>query len=403
MPITVTTVPVAAFSASPTTINPGDAVTYADASANATSWSWTFPGGNPATSILKNPVVNYNNIGVYDVTLIAKDTCGTSTLTKTGYITVNSPIVSRAIDTTFTAPACVTQITVQVWGAGGAGGSGTTAQARGGGGGGAYASQVVTVVPGVTYNYHIGAGGVPTVSATAPSVASDSYFGNTAVGNSAGSTVLAKAGGFGGTGVGGAGGAAGLSIGTTVFSGGAGSINSGSNGGAGGGSAGSGSIGGNGSGTTGGTAGSAIAPLLGGAVGGFGGIAASGTNGFVPGGGGGGKGTGGAISGSGANGRVIITYATVPTVNLTGFSITAAPACSGTTSTVSVTSPNLPNATYSITYRLTGANITTADTTATITMAGGTGSFITRILPNSGSTTITVRYVDCTGICTGNV
>ena len=61
-------------------------------------------------------------------------------------------------------PAGVTSLQVQSWGAGGAGGgntSGGTAQrAGGGGGGGSYVTNTITVVPGVTYNITVGAGGV---------------------------------------------------------------------------------------------------------------------------------------------------------------------------------------------------------------------------------------------------
>ncbi len=59
----------------------------------------------------------------------------------------------------FTAPAGVTKITVEVWGAGGAGGGGNTV-ASGGGGGGGYKKVIdVTVVPGTQYTIVVGAGG----------------------------------------------------------------------------------------------------------------------------------------------------------------------------------------------------------------------------------------------------
>ncbi len=66
------------------------AVLFEDLSSNyATSWSWTFSGGNPSTSGLQNPVIAYSTPGTYAVTLIASNGHGTgSTMTKTGYITV---------------------------------------------------------------------------------------------------------------------------------------------------------------------------------------------------------------------------------------------------------------------------------------------------------------------------
>jgi PKD repeat protein len=41
-----------------------------------TSWSWTFPGGTPATSTSQNPKVTYKNPGSYGVTLVATGAFG---------------------------------------------------------------------------------------------------------------------------------------------------------------------------------------------------------------------------------------------------------------------------------------------------------------------------------------
>ncbi|KKS58205.1 MAG: PE-PGRS family protein [Candidatus Nomurabacteria bacterium GW2011_GWA2_42_41] len=69
---------------------------------------------------------------------------------------------------TFTVPAGVTSITVEVWGGGGAGGPGGASQnytgywtytAGGGGGSGGYAKSMFTVTPGATYSIVVGAGG----------------------------------------------------------------------------------------------------------------------------------------------------------------------------------------------------------------------------------------------------
>jgi PKD repeat protein len=54
-----------------------------------TSWSWEFPGGNPATSTEENPVVTYADFGTYDVTLTVSDGTDTQTITQEAYITVN--------------------------------------------------------------------------------------------------------------------------------------------------------------------------------------------------------------------------------------------------------------------------------------------------------------------------
>lgn len=84
--------PVADFVATPTTIDEGQSVTFTDASTNSpTTWSWSFPGGNPSVSSLQTPpAVTYANPGAYNVTLTVTNANGTDTETKTSYITVNA-------------------------------------------------------------------------------------------------------------------------------------------------------------------------------------------------------------------------------------------------------------------------------------------------------------------------
>lgn len=53
-----------------------------------TQRTWHFPGGNPATSTQKNPVVTYDVAGVYDVTLTLANAQGTDTHTKQGMVHV---------------------------------------------------------------------------------------------------------------------------------------------------------------------------------------------------------------------------------------------------------------------------------------------------------------------------
>ena len=50
------------------------------------TWSWSFPGGTPSTSNIRNPKVVYEDPGVYDVTLIVSDINGTDTATMEGMI-----------------------------------------------------------------------------------------------------------------------------------------------------------------------------------------------------------------------------------------------------------------------------------------------------------------------------
>lgn len=81
--------PVANFSGDPTTVMATQQVQFTDLSSNnPTSWAWTFTGGTPATSTAKNPVVTYDQPGTYDVSLTVTNSAGSSSLTKTAYITV---------------------------------------------------------------------------------------------------------------------------------------------------------------------------------------------------------------------------------------------------------------------------------------------------------------------------
>lgn len=53
-----------------------------------TSWNWTFEGGTPASSTAQNPVVTYNNTGLYNVQLIVDDGAVIDTLLMEDYIEV---------------------------------------------------------------------------------------------------------------------------------------------------------------------------------------------------------------------------------------------------------------------------------------------------------------------------
>ncbi len=112
-PIVVVTPPVADFQASPLSIVEGSSVTFTDKSTNTpTSWSWSFNGGTPSSSTSKNPVVTYSTPGTWDVTLVATNSAGTDTETKTGYINVTAlplPVADfSVINTTVTVGTPVT-------------------------------------------------------------------------------------------------------------------------------------------------------------------------------------------------------------------------------------------------------------------------------------------------------
>ena len=78
------------FTANPTTVAIGGTVAFRDASTgNPTSWSWSFPGGNPSTSTSQNPSVVYSTAGSYNVSLTVSNGTDEDSETKTAYITVN--------------------------------------------------------------------------------------------------------------------------------------------------------------------------------------------------------------------------------------------------------------------------------------------------------------------------
>ncbi len=199
----------------------------------------------------------------------------------------------------WTAPAGVTSIQVEAYGAGGGGGYGGSSNKNGGGGGGGGGytrNTAVAVTPGTTYTITVGIGGS----------GGNASNGGNGTASSATFNVVTVTGnfGFGGNsytngGNGGAGGAAG------TFAGGNGGTGNATGSGGGGGAAGTTSIGGNGNIPNGGTAGT------GGTIAGAGG--AGNTSNTVNGvagdnyGGGGGGGTKDKVGGNGANGYVIIT------------------------------------------------------------------------------------------------
>ncbi|NUM50234.1 MAG: T9SS type A sorting domain-containing protein [Flavobacteriales bacterium] len=77
--------PIASFNI--TTTNQLTAV-FADASTNATSWTWNFGDGNSSTQ--QNPFHIYNQSGTYTVTLIACNDCGCDTTTQVVTVLANS-------------------------------------------------------------------------------------------------------------------------------------------------------------------------------------------------------------------------------------------------------------------------------------------------------------------------
>jgi PKD repeat protein len=80
---------VANFEATPTSLLEGESVQFTDLSTNnPTAWEWVFTGGTPAASTEQNPLIQYTAYGVYSVSLTATNEFGSSSITKTDYISV---------------------------------------------------------------------------------------------------------------------------------------------------------------------------------------------------------------------------------------------------------------------------------------------------------------------------
>lgn len=72
-----------------TYIYQGDLVHFVNYSTGSNlTYQWSFPGGDPETSTLENPVVRYFNEGSYDVSLTVSDGTDTHTYLREGYVNV---------------------------------------------------------------------------------------------------------------------------------------------------------------------------------------------------------------------------------------------------------------------------------------------------------------------------
>ena len=82
---------IADFTGTPSTIFVGNSVVFTDNSGcSPTSWSWSFPGGNPSSYNGQNPpAITYSAAGNYNVSLTVSKPGATDTQTKTAYIIVN--------------------------------------------------------------------------------------------------------------------------------------------------------------------------------------------------------------------------------------------------------------------------------------------------------------------------
>ena len=81
-------IPVAEFSGDPVEGCIPVVVQFTNMSSNATSYKWSFPGGTPASSTLKDPIVIYNSPGSYSVELQAINAKCSTKVEKLTYITI---------------------------------------------------------------------------------------------------------------------------------------------------------------------------------------------------------------------------------------------------------------------------------------------------------------------------
>jgi len=105
--------PVAGFSGTPTTGTVPLKVQFNDTTSNSpTMWNWSFGDGtwfNTTDSFQRNASHTYTSAGSFTVNLIAGNTAGSNTVSKTGLITVTAPVIApvagfSGIPTTGTVP-----------------------------------------------------------------------------------------------------------------------------------------------------------------------------------------------------------------------------------------------------------------------------------------------------------
>ncbi|MBN4065915.1 PKD domain-containing protein, partial [Candidatus Amoebophilus asiaticus] len=67
---------------------------YDESTYNPSSWYWIFEGGNPDTSVGRNPCITYSSPGLYDVTLIISNQSGADTLFMDNYVTIGDKTIA---------------------------------------------------------------------------------------------------------------------------------------------------------------------------------------------------------------------------------------------------------------------------------------------------------------------
>ncbi len=95
-------VPVAAFTATPTTgVNPLTVTVVDNSGGQPTSWSWNFGDGSPTSNLPDPPPHVYTNPGSYTITLNVANAVGPSVLPATQQIVVGNACQSAAANFTY--------------------------------------------------------------------------------------------------------------------------------------------------------------------------------------------------------------------------------------------------------------------------------------------------------------
>lgn len=92
----ITCLPIADFGANRRMICAGTNVIFDDGTWNspATSWEWTITGPATLTSMVQNPQLTFTVPGAYDVTLIATNSAGSDTISRSNYILVSDDTIT---------------------------------------------------------------------------------------------------------------------------------------------------------------------------------------------------------------------------------------------------------------------------------------------------------------------
>ena len=82
--------PSGSFSITNSKVNIGGRIRFSSLSKNTTNVEWHFEGGSPETSLDESIIIQYDEAGVFDVTLIAFNEYGSDTIYKQDFITVEA-------------------------------------------------------------------------------------------------------------------------------------------------------------------------------------------------------------------------------------------------------------------------------------------------------------------------